>query len=205
MDKFDKKILIIDDEKHIRNLLRTALKKFGYDSIESEDGMNALKILEQNSRDTFLVITDVFMPNLNGIDFLKIAKTKYPIIEFVVLTALSSDNTVVEALKYGATFYSTKPINLDEIKFIVEKLKENYIIRMENRKLIKALEKNMSAEAENIEYKFIAEELRRELIQKEKIINSFLHFIKEKININEIPSELSVFFEILNKDNYSEM
>jgi len=205
MKDFDKKILIVDDEKQIRNIIKAAFVRCGYECIEAENGKIALDLLTEKNEDIFLVLTDIFMPVMSGLEFLKLVKPKYPVIEFVVLTALSSDDTVIDALKYGATSYATKPLNLDELKFMVEKLKENYIIRNENRKLIKTLQKTVGAEAENIEYKLIAEELRRELIQKDKTLKAFMDFIKIKIPKADIPGELSVYFDLKTNETYSEM
>jgi len=135
------------------------------------------------------------MPIMNGMDFLKIAKPKYPDIEFIILTAASTEQTVVEALEYGATNYSTKPLNLDELKFITEKLKQNFIIRYQNSLMFKELENNKAIESTNFEYKIIAEELRLELARQERAFKRLILFVKENAPQLEIPIEFNVYIE----------
>ncbi len=193
--EFDKKILIVDDEKFLRKLLISSFRGNNYKCLEAENGQEALDLLEKCSSEIFLVIVDIMMPIMNGMDFLKIAKPKYPDIEFIILTAASTEQTVVEALEYGATNYSTKPLNLDELKFITEKLKQNFIIRYQNSLMFKELENNKAIESTNFEYKIIAEELRLELARQERAFKRLILFVKENAPQLEIPIEFNVYIE----------
>nr|MBP7651952.1 response regulator [Candidatus Dependentiae bacterium] len=144
MDQFLKKILIVDDEKHLRNIVKLSLNKSGFECLEADNGKTGLEILNNQSDEIFLVIVDILMPVMNGMDFLKIAKPKYKDIEFIILTAASSPSTVIDALKYGAATYCSKPLNLDEMKFIAEKSKEIYCIRLQNRELLEKIKENQN-------------------------------------------------------------
>ncbi|HPG31518.1 MAG TPA: response regulator [bacterium] len=192
MEQFSKKILIVDDEKHLRNIVKFSLNKNGFECIEADNGEAGLDLLEKNSDDIFLVIVDILMPVMNGLDFLKIAKPKYKDIEYIILTAASSASTVIDALKYGATTYCSKPLNLDEMKFIAEKSKEIYCIRQQNRELINRIKENQNVEVENFEYKLIAEELRREIIVKENLIIRLTSFIRENSKNLPVPEDIKL-------------
>jgi DNA-binding response OmpR family regulator len=101
-------ILIVDDEKEIRDLVDIYLKGDGYDTIKACDGLEAIEIIEKNSVD--LIILDVMMPNLNGIETcLKIREMKE--MPIIMLSAKSEDIDKILGLNMGADDYLTKPFN----------------------------------------------------------------------------------------------
>ncbi len=113
------KILIIDDDPSIRNMLAIVLKKSGYEVTLTDSGRSALDRLK---KETFeLIISDIKMPDINGIDLLKKIKSINQEIPVIMITAFASANDAVDAMKLGAEDYITKPFNLDELKIIIDR------------------------------------------------------------------------------------
>jgi len=114
----DKKILIVDDEQSMRDVLGILLKKEGYDVTECNGGVSALRALQQSVFD--LVITDLRMPEVGGIEVLRSAKSVNPSCEVVVITAFGSAESAVEAMKMGAYDYLSKPFQVDDVRRVVK-------------------------------------------------------------------------------------
>jgi two-component system, NtrC family, response regulator PilR len=127
------KILVIDDDPSIRNMLAIVLKKSGFDVTCTESGKTALEKLKKESFD--LVISDIKMPDISGIDLLRKIKAISPEIPVILITAFASANDAVEAMKLGAEDYVTKPFNLDELKIIIDRAIYKTNIEKENIQL----------------------------------------------------------------------
>lgn len=112
------KILIVDDDEDLRSELASFLD--GYPVVEARNGAEALKILKR-ANEVGLVILDVMMPGINGLDVLTEIKKDNPKLKTVILTGHSSKDVAIEALKNRADDYVEKPIFADKIKEIVEK------------------------------------------------------------------------------------
>ncbi len=110
------KILVADDEKSIRLVLKRYLQSKGHQVVEAEDGLKALKALEEEEVD--LAFVDVKMPKLSGIELLKRAKKRAPI---VILTAYGTMDITVKAIEEGAAEYITKPFSFEEISEVLER------------------------------------------------------------------------------------
>ena len=132
------KMLVIDDEQSMRDFLSIMLKKEGHDVVAAENGSDALKAVQTEIFD--LVISDVKMPGLNGIDVLKTVKEVSPETVVVMITAYATAETAVEAMKLGAYDYITKPFKVDEIKLIIQKALEKGHLRKENILLRREIE-----------------------------------------------------------------
>ena len=132
------KILVIDDEQGMRDFLSIMLKKEGYDVVAAENGSDALKAVQTEIFD--LVISDVKMPGLNGIDVLKTVKEVSSETIVIMITAYATAETAVEAMKLGAYDYITKPFKVDEIKLIIQKALEKRHLRKENILLRREIE-----------------------------------------------------------------
>jgi len=118
-----KTILVADDDPVIRKLFEHRLKKAGYEVTVASDGTEAARLLNDTMFD--VVITDLIMPGkIDGIEVLKIAKEKSVEIDVIVITAHSSIDTAVEAMKKGAVDYLEKPINFDELFLRLDKIAE---------------------------------------------------------------------------------
>ncbi len=114
-----KRILIVDDEPSIRKVLTAHLRKFGYEVETAEDGAEAITHL---SRDPYhLVVTDLKMPRVDGMELLAWIATQQPGLPVIMITAHGTVATAVEALKRGAFDYVTKPFDRDELRAAIEK------------------------------------------------------------------------------------
>ena len=116
------RILVVDDEESIRDLLRLVLTGEGYSVVTANDGEEAIEHLEAQRFD--LVITDLVMPRVNGVEVLRAAKridSNFPVI---VITGYPSVETMTELVRLGAGDYLTKPFNVDVVLVTVAKLLE---------------------------------------------------------------------------------
>jgi two-component system response regulator AtoC len=114
-----KQILVVDDEANLRKVLSAQLARDGYDVHTAEDGEEALAFLREHHID--LVITDLKMPKMDGMDLLRAAVRDDPSLPVVMLTAHGTIDNAVEALKSGAFDYITKPFDQNEVRQIVRK------------------------------------------------------------------------------------
>jgi DNA-binding NtrC family response regulator len=126
-------ILVVDDEVNIRNALVTMLEKKGYQVYGAGSGEEALQHLEEVRMD--LVITDLRMPGIGGMEFLHRLKDQWPDTEVVVMTAFGSIDTAVAAMRLGAYDYLTKPIDRERFPLVVEKALERHALAFENKQL----------------------------------------------------------------------
>src|SRR4030067_3185006 len=119
----ENRILVVDDEKEIRNFLFKALTQIGGFQVElAEHGVEALKIIEKEKFD--LVLTDLKMPMMDGLKLVtEISKTK-PEILTVLMTGHGTIDSALEAMKRGASDYLMKPLNLDELIVRIQKVLE---------------------------------------------------------------------------------
>ncbi len=97
------KILVVDDEKGMRDFLSIMLKKEGYEVVAADGGRDAIDLIKDDSFD--LVITDIKMPRLDGITVLSVTRETDPHIPVIMITAFASTETAVEAMKKGAYDY----------------------------------------------------------------------------------------------------
>jgi signal transduction histidine kinase len=120
-------ILIVDDEEVIRELCTKALR--GYRVIQAADGTEALRILEQETVD--VILTDVMMPQLNGLDLLKAVKEREPNQVVVVMTGYADKEIILRALKADADDFISKPINLLQLQTTIDKALEKRALKEE--------------------------------------------------------------------------
>jgi two-component system, NtrC family, response regulator len=131
-------ILIVEDEAKMRRLLELDLGDDGFQTLSAEDAETGLKLLQNGSVD--LVITDLKLPGMNGLDFLQTVKRFHAALPVVVMTAFGTVETAVEAMKAGASDYVLKPFSLDEMRMVVHKELDVQRLRVENRSLREALQ-----------------------------------------------------------------
>ncbi len=132
------RVLVVDDEKSMRDLLSITLEKEGYEVLTAAGGEAAIEALRRDTTDA--VITDLRMPKVDGLQVLRAAKEISPDVAVIVITAVASTETAVEAMKLGAYDYITKPFKLDEVSLIVRNALERKRLRDENLYLRKQLE-----------------------------------------------------------------
>ncbi len=138
------KLLIIDDEKNIREGLQRALTLDGYDVMLASDGREALDRIDEGDID--LVITDLKMPRLSGEELMKDALENYPYLPIIILTGHGTIENAVEAMRNGAYDFITKPLNIDKLSLIVKRALENSSLKRQNRELLNQLKKKYSFE-----------------------------------------------------------
>jgi two-component system response regulator PilR (NtrC family) len=140
------RILVVDDERSMRELLAIVLRREGYEVVLAENGRAAIEALEREPVD--LLISDIQMPDLSGVDVLRAAKKIDQDILGIMITAFASTETAVEAMRLGACDYLSKPFDVDLLKMKVREKVENRQLRQENVLLKRTL--GLSHEFSNI-------------------------------------------------------
>ena len=130
-------ILVVDDDSAHRTMLRTLVGGWGYEIAEADDGVGAIRLVEQRTYD--LVLMDVRMLKVSGLEALTAIKAINPAIPVVIMTAFSSVETAVAALKQGAHDYLTKPLDFDKLRVTIERAMEHTRLKAENRRLRESL------------------------------------------------------------------
>lgn len=128
-----KRILVVDDEPSMREFLLILLEREGYELQTAADAAYALKLMVDKRVD--LVISDVQMPGLSGIELLALIKKQMPDTAVLLITAFSTSEQAVEAMKLGAYDYLAKPFKVEELKILVRNALEQSELRRENRLL----------------------------------------------------------------------
>ena len=123
------KILVVDDEKAILLLLKEALSQWGYDVTCASSAVEALELLKNGLFDA--LITDVRMPDMNGLDLLREIRKQDETIEVVMMTGYPTIASAVQALKEGAYDYLSKPLILDELRHLMARMMERRFLRGE--------------------------------------------------------------------------
>ncbi|OKY76829.1 MAG: Fis family transcriptional regulator [Desulfobulbaceae bacterium DB1] len=133
MNQEPKRLLVVDDEEVALTNLVYILKKEGYDVTGCTKGPDALRLLDKHEYD--LVITDLRMEKVDGMEVLAKAKETHPDIEVLMITGYATVDTAIEAMKAGAFHYIAKPYKLDEVRKVVHEALEKSGLKQENRKL----------------------------------------------------------------------
>ncbi len=123
------KLLIVDDEQGMRQLLTIVFGREGHEVRAAENGRRALELLREEAAD--LIVSDVRMPDIGGIELLRAARELLPEVAVVMMTAFATVDTAREAFKLGADDFITKPFDIDELKLIVAKALERLTLKKE--------------------------------------------------------------------------
>jgi two-component system response regulator PilR (NtrC family) len=124
------RILVVDDERSMRELLAIVLRREGYEVQLAENGRTAIALLERDPVD--LLISDIKMPDMSGVDLLRAAKRIDPHVLAIMITAFASTETAVEAMRLGACDYLSKPFDVDLLKMKVREKIDTRQLRQEN-------------------------------------------------------------------------
>ncbi|HEX8792862.1 MAG TPA: sigma-54 dependent transcriptional regulator [Polyangiaceae bacterium] len=135
-----RRVLVVDDEENIRLVLRTLLKKHSYEVELADSGETALASLD--SFDPDVILTDVRMPRMGGLDLLGALKAKQHPATVIVMSAYGNVDLAIEAMKAGAYDYVSKPFKPDEIVLALRKAEERESLRRENRALREQMQKD---------------------------------------------------------------
>jgi two-component system response regulator HydG len=133
-------ILVVDDDDAHRTMLRTLVGGWGYDIVEADDGSTAIEKVQERPFD--LILMDVRMLKVSGLEALERIKAFNPAIPVTIMTAYSSVETAIEALKKGAYDYLTKPLDFDKLRLTIERALEHTRLKEENRLLKENLGKH---------------------------------------------------------------
>src|SRR5437762_6606093 len=127
------RVLIVDDEEVLRDVLEVVLRREGFDVVLASSGEEALNVLDTEEVD--LVILDVMLPGISGIDTLRAVRISNPNLPVVVITAFSSIDGAIEAMKNSAFHYIPKPFKNEEVVLTVNKALEQRRLSKENERL----------------------------------------------------------------------
>jgi signal transduction histidine kinase len=135
----ENRILLVDDEQDIREVLNLSLSDLGYVVLEAQNGEEALEIFK--AAQPPIVLTDIKMPGMDGIELLQKVKRENPETEVVMITGHGDMDLAIESLKHEATDFITKPINVSVLEIALQRAKEKIIIRQKLREYTENLEK----------------------------------------------------------------
>jgi DNA-binding NtrC family response regulator len=141
-DDFPIQFLVVDDEASIRRLCMTIGSSVGFECHEAETGEAGLAQLESDPAD--IILCDLRMPKMSGLDFLQRAKSGWPATEIAIMTGYGSIESAVQAMKLGAYDYITKPFNVEELKLFLQRMAEKVRLVADNQ----FLSARVSADAE---------------------------------------------------------
>ena len=134
--KTKKRILVVDDEVKMLRVLELQLQTAGYEVVKANAAEVGLKLIEGAEDEPFaLAMTDLRMPGMDGLTFLKKARDLAPHTPVIVMTAFGTVETAVEAMKAGASDYLLKPFSLEDMMITIEKVLELHALRAENKEL----------------------------------------------------------------------
>ena len=157
----ERRILVVEDDPILRRFVADVLKRKGCDVTSVENGMAALE--EIDKKQFHLVISDLKMQGMDGLELLTRVKKMVPTTEVIIITAYGSVSSAVEAMKKGAFDYITKPIELEELDIVIDRVFEHQKLLDENRFLKEELTK--SAVSNNIIGKSIKAQKVRDLVE----------------------------------------
>jgi DNA-binding NtrC family response regulator len=126
-----KRVLVVEDEEKLRRVIELHLITSGFDVDKAATAEEGLKVVDRAD----LVLTDLRLPNMDGLEFLSLIRRQNAVVPVVIMTAYGSVETAVEAMKSGATDFLLKPFSLDHLMQVVEKALEVRALRDENRQL----------------------------------------------------------------------
>jgi DNA-binding NtrC family response regulator len=131
-------VLLVDDEAVAREGLATALRRDGFEVTTADNGDSALALLR--SREFEVMLTDVRMPGMDGLDLLRRAREAWPDMEVLVVTGFATTESAVEAMRAGAFYYVSKPFRLGEVRKLVREAADKAQLRAENHRLRQLVE-----------------------------------------------------------------
>lgn len=145
------KILIIDDEEDIIRVLSMSLKSDGYDVVSALSGKKGLDVFKKESPD--IILTDIKMPGMDGIEVLKKVKEINPETEVIIITGHGDIDTAIEALQYGASDFINKPVRDEALSISLDRAKEKIDIRLQLKEYTDDLENMVKIATEEVKRK----------------------------------------------------
>lgn len=146
--------LIVDDEPRLRQVLMHLMRSDGFQCLEAGNGVEALKQLDRQS--VILVMSDIRMPEMNGVELLREVRARYPDVAMVMVSAVLEVDAAVQCLSLGAMDYLVKPYQLEEVRARVHQALEKRSLLIENRDYRERLEERVAQQSRRIEEIFLA-------------------------------------------------
>ncbi|MGH7694744.1 MAG: HD-GYP domain-containing protein [Gemmatimonadaceae bacterium] len=147
-------VLIVDDEPQLRRVLSRLMLSDGFEVDEATNGKEALAALQR--RAATLVLSDLYMPELDGMELLKETRARHPDTAVIMITAVTDVSTAVHCLSLGAMDYITKPFHLEEVRARVRQALERRRLLLENKDYQERLEERVAQQAHRLEQLFLA-------------------------------------------------
>ena len=173
------KILVVDDDENSQNILEDLFAIEGFQTKIAKNGQEAIDSLKKE--DFSVVLTDLMMPKVNGLQVLREAKALCPYCQVIIITGFASLETALQAIKEGAYDYFTKPFHLEEIKVSVKNAAEKVKLLEDNQMLIQSLQ-------EAYEELNKLEAARSQLVKKVEVID-----LKKKDRGDKITEQIRTF------------
>jgi len=126
-------VLVVEDDRPSADALAKLLRSFGHESVVAADVTAALRVLDNAAVD--VIVADMKMPGVDGIDFLMMARDRWPAVPFIILTGFATIETAVEAMRRGAYEYLTKPVDAEKLELALAKALERRRLELENLEL----------------------------------------------------------------------
>lgn len=182
------RVLVVDDEKSVRDLLERVLKGAGYDVVTAANGQEALNKVSELKIESILM--DIRMPGMSGMEVLQQLTINYPGTSVIMVTAVGDAQTAVKAIKLGAYDYIIKPFNQDDLILTVQRAIEKGHLLLENERYRLDLENKVGEQTRQLEQQFV--ELVETLAREHKLIYRLAsHDSKQgKEALSKLPKEL---------------
>ncbi len=206
-DKKNYRILVVDDEIEYQRVFSYILQKHGYTVLTCSGGKEALEVLKKNAID--LVMTDLKMPDMDGVELVRQVKLAHEETDVMVITAFGSIETAVEAMKYGASGYSIKNSEPEALLLDIDRLARIKILERENRFLLeeRTLGGDMCLQSKNPAFQEVIETCKRvapsdinvlilgESGAGKEVIARYIHMLSPRSGKHFIPVNCQVFAE----------
>jgi len=162
-----RKVLVVDDEESVRNLLQRALEEAGYQVTTATSGEEAMSEA-YHGEGVELVLLDIKMPGMSGMDVLTKLTTDWPDTCVIMATAVVDVETAIKAMKLGAYDYITKPFNLDEVVLTVQRALERRDLQLQRKQYYLQIEQSVRSQTERMQAQFT--ELVNSLAREHKLL-----------------------------------
>ena len=133
------RMMIVDDDRDLRMILDDYFEQRGFNVVSLRSGADAVEVLSSGREQFDIVLTDLVMPGVDGMDVLRAAREHNPLVHVVVMTGYSSLKTAIESIRCGAFDYLAKPFELMEIEIVVNRILEHQRLAAENQRLNRRL------------------------------------------------------------------
>ena len=184
------RVLVVDDEEAVRNLLRRTLEDIGYDVLTVSNGEEAL--FRMNQQEFEVVFLDIKMPGMSGIEVLGKITTDWPDTCVIMATGVPDVPTTVECMQMGAYDYITKPFDRDDLVYKMQRAIEKRGLELKNKRLMLELQRSVKGQADRMQSQF--NDLVNSLAREHKLLHELAVKQPEKAKalLSKLPLELQV-------------